>query len=78
VATTTIQPNLPRGAARATLAPITAGFAAVTRLFRDVANAGRCAAEAERLMALSDADLARRGLRRDEIVSYAFRTHMDA
>jgi hypothetical protein len=80
VATTTIQTAPRRDAGRAALARIAAtigaGFAAVMRFFRDLANAGRCAAEAQRLMALSDAELARRGLRRDEIVPYAFRTHM--
>jgi hypothetical protein len=32
----------------------------------------RCAAEAERLFALSDAELARRGLTRDRVLTHAF------
>ena len=37
-------------------------------------NAGmRCSRKAERLQALSDADLAKLGIRRDQIVQHAFR-----
>jgi hypothetical protein len=46
------------------------------RFLCNLADARRCGEEAQRLMALSDAQLARRGLKRDEIVSYAFRNHM--
>ncbi len=35
-------------------------------------HAGRCAREAERLFALSDAELARRGLTRDRVIPHAF------
>lgn len=76
VATTTIQTTPPRDAGRALLGRIGAGFAAVMRFLCDLSNAGRCAAQVERLMALPDAELNRLGLKRDEIVSYAFRNHM--
>jgi len=76
VATTTIQTTLPRDAGRAFLGRIGAGLAAVMRFLCDLSNARRCAFEAERLMALPDAELKRLGLKRDEIVSYAFRNHM--
>jgi hypothetical protein len=80
VATTTI-PSAPlRDAGRSALArtgaKIGAGFAAVMQVLCDLSNARQCAAEVERLMALPDAELQRRGLRRDEIVPYAFRNHM--
>lgn len=76
MATTTIQTTPPRGAQGPVLGRIGAGFAAVMRFLCTLSNARRCAFEAERLMALSDAELKRRGLRRDEIVAYAFRNHM--
>ena len=74
--TTTIQTTPPRDAGTAILARIRAAFAAVMRFLGDLSNARRCAAQAERLMALSDSELARLGLKRDEIVAYAFRNHM--
>ena len=78
---TTILRNAPRrGPGKAVLARIGAGigagFAAVVRFLRDVSNARRFALEAERLTALSDAELARLGLRRDQIVRYVFRNTM--
>ena len=76
VATTTLQTAPPRDTGRALLDSIRAGFAAVTRFVRAFSNARRCAAEVERLLALPDAELKRRGLRRDEIASYAFRRYM--
>ena len=80
MATTTIQIAPRRDAGRAALARIGAGigagFAAVMRFLCDLSAARQFAAEVERLMALSDAELARRGLKRDEIVNYAFRNHM--
>ena len=80
MATTTI-PSAPRHAAgRAVLARIGtrigAGFAAVMRFLCDLSAARRCAIEVEQLMAQSDAELARRGIRRGEIVSYVLRKHM--
>lgn len=80
MATTTIPTAPRRPAGRAALARIGAGigagFAAVMRFLCDLSNARRCGAEVQRLMALSDADLARRGIKRDEIVTYAFRNFM--
>jgi hypothetical protein len=80
VATTTIQTTAPRGAGKAAFARIGAGigagFAAVMRFLCDLSAARRCAIEVEQLMAQSDAELARRGIRRGEIVSYVLRKHM--
>jgi hypothetical protein len=80
VATTIIRNAPRRDTGKAFLARIGAGigagFAAVMRFLRDLANARRFALEAERLTALSDAELARRGLRRDQIVQYVFRNTM--
>jgi len=58
------------------LARIGAGFAQLMGFFHTVSNAHRCSLEAQRLMALSDDQLARHGLKRDEIVQHAFRTVM--
>ncbi len=52
------------------VSPRSCGFSATSRAAR------RCAIEVEQLMALPDAELARRGLKRDEIVSYVLRSHM--
>lgn len=52
---------------------------ALSRLFDTLAGASaaaRCAREAERLFALSDAELARRGLTRDQIIHHAFRRYL--
>ena len=76
MATTTIRTTPLRDAGRAALAGIGAGFAAVMRFLCDLSSARRCALEVEQLMALSDAELARRGIRRGEIVSYVMRNHM--
>jgi undecaprenyl pyrophosphate synthase len=76
VAITTFRTDPQRDAGRTVLTAIGAGFAAVMRFVCDLSNARRCAAEVERLMALPEAELQRRGLRRDEIVTYAFRNHM--
>jgi hypothetical protein len=80
VATTTIRTTPRRDAGKAVLAKIGAGigagFAAAMRFLCDLSNARQCALEVERLMALSDAELARRGLKRDEIVRYVFRNYM--
>jgi hypothetical protein len=58
------------------LARIAAGLALVGDVLDTFASAQRCAAEIERLRRLSDAELARRGLTRGDIVTYAFRKHM--
>jgi len=76
VATTTLPTSPLRDAGKAIAAGIGAGFTGVMRFLCDLSNARRFAVEVARLMALSDAELERRGLRRDEIVPYAFRNHM--
>ena len=76
MATTTLQNAPLRAPGKSVSARIAAGLAAVGRLLCDLSNARRCAIEVERLMALRDAELARRGLRRDEIVAYALPNHM--
>jgi hypothetical protein len=76
VATTTIPSTPLRDAGKAIAARIGAGFAAVMRFLCDLSNARQCAAEVQRLMALSDAELERRGLKRNEIVTYAFRNYV--
>jgi hypothetical protein len=74
--TTTLHPAPLRDAARTALAKLAAGVALVGSILDTFASAQRCAAEIERLRRLSDAELARRGLARGEIVTYAFRKHM--
>lgn len=69
MATTTIHPRETWGG----FARIKAGFANVAAFVDTVANARACGELAMRLMRLSDAELASRGLQRDEIVQYAFR-----
>jgi hypothetical protein len=76
VATTTMQTTPPRDAGRALLGRIGAGFAALVRFVGDVVRARRCALEVERLLALPDAELARLGLERGDIVAYVVRNHM--
>jgi len=52
---------------------------AITAIGETIANASqaaRCAREAERLFALSDLELARRGLARDQIIQHAFRRYL--
>jgi hypothetical protein len=58
------------------LARIRAGFGEVMAFFHTLSNAHECSLEAQRLMALSDAELARHGLRRDQVVQHAFRRIM--
>jgi hypothetical protein len=76
LATTTLHPAPLRDAGRTALARVAAGLAAIGRFIGDVSRARRCAAEVDRLMMLSDAELGRRGLARGEVVAYAFRKHM--
>lgn len=54
------------------LAGITRGARFVFDMFAHASIGARCAREAERLSAMSDAELARRGLRRDQIIRHAF------
>jgi hypothetical protein len=80
VATTIIQDAPRRDPGKGVVAKIGAGigagFAAVMRFLCDISNARRCALELERLTSLSDAQLERRGLKRDEIVHHVFRNYM--
>jgi hypothetical protein len=76
MATNIIPTTRPRDAGKAFLSRIGDGFAAVMRFLSALSAARSCARELERLSALSDSALARRGLRRDEIVQHVFRNHM--
>jgi hypothetical protein len=51
-------------------------FRAIGETLIGASTAARCAREAERLFELSDAELARLGLTRDQIVHHAFRRYM--
>lgn len=59
------------------LARIRAGLGHVTAFFYTVWTAHQCSLEAQRLMALSDDELARHGLKRQDIVQHAFRRTMN-
>jgi hypothetical protein len=61
---------------RSAFAPVVALGRGLYGLFATTAAALRCAREAERLFGLSDAELAKLGLRRDEIVQHAFATYV--
>lgn len=61
---------------RSVFAPVAALGRGVYGLFATTAAALRCAREAERLFGLSDAELAKLGLRRDAIVQHAFSTYI--
>lgn len=54
-----------------------AALKTVAGRFRDMNAAVRAGLEARRLNELSDSDLARMGLKRDEIVNHVFRKFMD-
>jgi uncharacterized protein YjiS (DUF1127 family) len=71
MATATIDP---RATGRAVLSKLRSAFCEVTSFLSAIAAARRSALEAERLMALSDRQLARLGLTRGEIVQHVFRT----
>jgi hypothetical protein len=71
MATATIDP---RETGRAALSRIRSAFGQVAGFLSAIAAARRSALEAERLMALSDRQLARLGLKRGEIVQHVFRT----
>ncbi|MEM7024546.1 MAG: hypothetical protein AAF637_18505 [Pseudomonadota bacterium] len=74
MATTTIGYREPRGAI---LARIRAGFARLVGVLDDITNAHYCSHEIQRLMSLSDEELARQGLKRQEIVHHVFDRVMD-
>ena len=48
----------------------------VAERIAETSDLARCAHEAERLSALSDAELARRGIDREQIIQHAFRRYM--
>jgi len=49
---------------------------AIGKVLVDTSTVARCAREAERLSALSDAELAGMGLTRDRVVQHAFRRYI--
>ena len=62
------------GAGRAATAPRDGGLLArIGRIFTRIAEAQSRAAEVERLSAKSDAELARMGLKREDIARHVFR-----
>ncbi len=63
-------------AARPLLAGLGDAIAGFIEAIARSSHAARCAEEAERLFALSDAELARRGLTRDRIIQHAFRAYL--
>lgn len=62
--------------AKSLLNAFLAGAGHVVDVLADASHGARCAREAERLFALSDAELAKRGLRRDQVITHAFRSYM--
>jgi hypothetical protein len=73
----TTQTISPVRSAAAALGAIFGAAAARIGAALDGAAAGaRCARDAKRLLAMSDADLARRGLTRDRIAEHCFARHM--
>jgi hypothetical protein len=61
---------------RSTLASIGSAIADFLITLAHRSPAARCAQEAERLFALSDAELARLGLTRDRVIQHAFRSYL--
>lgn len=49
---------------------------AMLRRFGDLSQGAQCAREATRLSQMSDDELAKRGLKRADIVRHAFRNHL--
>jgi hypothetical protein len=62
----------------AILPRLAAGFASFMTALASYSTAAACARECERLMALSDEQLAARGLTRDGIVRHAFARYIGA
>jgi hypothetical protein len=58
------------------LAGIGARFMSGVKAISNASRGARCLREAERLSRLSDDELARRGLKRDQIVQHAFRSYL--
>ena len=57
------------------LSSVGQGFVALMEAAQKSSTGYRCAQEAAQLMKLSDEELARIGLKRDDIVQYAFRRY---
>lgn len=64
--------------AHSAFAPLHATWLWLGEFVGGTVHALRCAREAERLSGMSDAQLARRGIKRDEIVRHAFRPYTGA
>jgi hypothetical protein len=76
MATSIIPTTRARDAGKALLSRIGDGLTAVMKFLCTISAARTCAMELGRLGKLSDAELAKLGLRRDEIVQHVFRNHM--
>ncbi len=63
-------------ARRTIFARIGENVAALYRVVVDASAMAQCAREAERLLALSDEELERRGLTRDRVIPHAFARYM--
>lgn len=63
------------GAARGRFAAISERFFAFMTAWAEKSHLARCAAEAQWLGKLSDAELASLGIRREDIVRHAFRAY---
>jgi hypothetical protein len=64
------------GASRSILARISDALTAIADTLAETGDLARCRREAERLFALSDEELARRGLSRDRVINHAFRRYL--
>jgi hypothetical protein len=64
------------GPIRSVLAGLGAGLERWMEAAASYSMAARCARHAEHLLSLSDEELARRGLTRDQILHHAFRPYM--
>jgi hypothetical protein len=69
--TTTARP------ARPVLGRIRSAAAAAFNALAEYSQAAQCAREAQRLFAMSDGELAKRGLTRDRIIQHAFGPYLD-
>lgn len=71
-----INDNPSNDAAFSAFGRIRSGFAQVATAMAEKSQAMRCVREAERLSRLSNTELFRLGVRRDDIVRYAFSGHL--
>lgn len=74
MAYTNIHTNAP-ASAEPFMARVSRGFDAFITRMASFSSANKCLKEVERLNRMSDADLAARGIKRDEIVLHAFRSY---